>query len=94
MHDPEKEFDQEVFCRYNIRNYPIEYQHLYTYFEMKFAHSSFSVLENYLWNICRKEIKEFYPAKIIIRLIHDELEWISENTGSRTKLYMFHQQFG
>lgn len=94
MHDPEKEFDQKTFCRYNIQNYPIEYQHLYTYFEMKFAHSSFSVLENYLWNICRKEIKEFYPAKIIIRLIHDELEWISENTGSRTKLYMFHQQFG
>ncbi len=93
MHDPKIEFSQEVFCRYNIQDYPVEYQHLYTYFKMKFSHSSFSILESYLWNICRKEIKEFYPENIIIRLIHDELEWISENTGNRTKLYMFHQQF-
>lgn len=93
MHRAEENFDLSIFHRFEIDSFPVEYQHLYTYFEMKFARSSFEKLEDYLWNVCRKEIKEFYPSNIIAQLIHDELLWISENTGNRARLYAFHQQF-
>lgn len=93
MHDPQTKFDNSVFYRFDVTNFPIEYQHLYHYFEMKFTNVSFETLENYLWTVCRKEIKEFYPKTIIAQLIHDELQWISEQTGNRARLYAFHQQF-
>lgn len=93
MHDPKTTFDDSVFHRFDASKFPIEYQHLYHYFEMKFDHASFETLENYLWTVCRKEIKEFYPKAVIARLIHDELQWISEQTGNRARLYAFHQQF-
>lgn len=93
MHDPQTKFDNSIFYRFDVTNFPIEYQHLYHYFEMKFTNVSFETLENYLWTVCRKEIKEFYPKTIIAQLIHDELQWISEQTGNRARLYAFHQQF-
>lgn len=93
MHDPKTKFDDSVFHRFDAGKFPIEYQHLHHYFEMKFDHASFETLENYLWTVCRKEIKEFYPKAVIAQLIHDELQWISEQTGNRARLYAFHQQF-
>ncbi|WP_305152083.1 hypothetical protein [uncultured Dubosiella sp.] len=94
MHGSENGFDKQVFYRFPIDRFPVEYQHLYTYFDMKFNHASFDILENYLWTICRKEIKSFYPSSIMARLIRDELRWISEQTNDRTRLYAFRQQFG
>lgn len=68
-----------------------EYQVLYQYFCMKHNGFNIQALEDYLWQHCRWLVKETYPSWIMKDIIHSELDWISQQTGNRKRLYQFNK---
>ena len=68
------------------------YRVFFQYYNMKYNHVPFSALENYLWNECRAMIPFVYPQNIAKTIIHDELFWISNQTGDKKKYYQFNKK--
>ena len=90
-------YHMETITSYVLDKHPIpdttekDMKVLLTSYEMKYKGDSLQELEKYLWTECRKVIQCFYPPELAQKIIQDELFWIAQQTGNKSRYYQFNK---
>lgn len=64
-----------------------EYKLFFKYYDLKYQKYDLQILEDYLWEYCRKVIECSYPKFIMYQIVRDELYWIASQTGNKKRYY-------
>lgn len=62
------------------------------YYQRKQVKEDPQVLEDYLWKYRSLILKDVDPLSVMERMIAVELQWISEKTGNKKRLYQFNKR--
>lgn len=62
------------------------------YYQRKQMKEDPQVLEDYLWKYRSLILKDVDPLSVMERMIAVELQWISEKTGNKKRLYQFNKR--